>query len=669
MKEVEGVISLSEFPSIFPEIDDSARIKRAVKALKNTPGKNKLTFPHGRYVVSDSLTGDISLIDKLIDGYGALFVDKRIKNVALFRFNTCNRVTLQNLIFVSEYDYSIVSNTIKDVGALILFDKKNNSIDIKNIRMSNIFGTGIWIAPRADLPCTNINIENITSDHLRKSTLYLSSLVRGAEYAPSAIKNIRVTNLVSNYCGAYYDINGVSTRASESHWTAGVDFGEALSLLKNATFTNCHVSYASESGFHSEGGNACVNVQFHNCSSRFNGAREDAVYGYGWFTVQGVSIVNCITEGNKFPYRFNEKREIMAYQPGNTYHVDLYDRDYGKIFDNGQKLLTFNSSDELSVISQDGDKKSYNFMDRNTQKMSFGHSNFLRINSNHAVDGFKYYLSDTNYTDLIKFERFVWYKIVIQYKKTDTINTNIAFSFRGPNVTDGQKLVYIKNDLRITNLNKLMETSRTFRIDTSSSELLAMRIGTLNQVYGCKIIKLLPDTNNNLIVNPLLDETKEFDLRYYSQNHPGSANINTPDNTLVYKVADTAGGRWVTINPLAEPYAWWKRVYSHDFPIIRHQKVSVTIVYESDASVDNIDDYLQLRLSVYGEDGVLKGNKDQDIKDVSTTSKTTTFIMDGTNFIESNKCYFNISAAVVTNKTYDVVTPIKFKIVEVHLTY
>ena len=278
-KKAEGTISMTEFPLIAPEVDDTARIKRAMVALRDTPGISRLTFQQKPYTFSGDVTGDISLTDKTIDGYGALFIDKRKASSKVFGFNTCTRVTLQNFMFTSAYDYSIVSNTIKDVGQLIIFDKQNDTIKIRNIDMTNIFGTGIWIAPRTGKPCTNIEIENITSNHLRKSTLYLSSIVSGTGYTPSEIKNITVKNLISKYCGAYYDVNGVSTRASESHWTAGVDFGEALSLLENANFSNCHVSYASESGFHCEGGVACVNVQFHNCSARFNGARAGAVYG------------------------------------------------------------------------------------------------------------------------------------------------------------------------------------------------------------------------------------------------------------------------------------------------------------------------------------------------------------------------------------------------------
>jgi hypothetical protein len=108
------------------------------------------------------------------------------------------------------------------------------------------------------------------------------------------IKNQRYINCQAIRCGAI---------ATNDDWYVGFDLNECptnIMTIQDVQLVNCHAEGCLESGFHLEQAPYVYNVQFVNCTARYNGLikTDNLVYGSGFFVRNGCKLVNCEATGN-----------------------------------------------------------------------------------------------------------------------------------------------------------------------------------------------------------------------------------------------------------------------------------------------------------------------------------------------------------------------------------
>lgn len=98
-------------------------------------------------------------------------------------------------------------------------------------------------------------------------------------------------------------------------WDVGFSIAEEVTLVENVTYEGCVAEGSWESGFHVEDAPVKSGVTLVDCVSRDNGQKEKsgsgkASYGAGFMVDDGMTLVNCSSEGNIAGFRISGGRVI-----------------------------------------------------------------------------------------------------------------------------------------------------------------------------------------------------------------------------------------------------------------------------------------------------------------------------------------------------------------------
>lgn len=261
--------------------DDTAAFKLAVGAIKD--GVRTLYIPCGTYLVSEN----IELVSNMtLEGESFNSVIKRIgtslENYNVIACNGLDDVTIKNLHIQGERNEH--SGTTGEWGMCIGIRGCNNTT-VKDCKLTDAWGDGVYIGTYNDSPCTNTVIENCVIDNNRRQ----------------GISVINSNRLIVRGC--------IITNTKGTRPEAGIDFESNYStdVCKENIVENC--VFAGNAGGAVVLGNHTVTyeISIRDCTSTDNVGV--AMYGT---TVEGVPrgyfrVNNCNFRNNTRCFVLNGK--------------------------------------------------------------------------------------------------------------------------------------------------------------------------------------------------------------------------------------------------------------------------------------------------------------------------------------------------------------------------
>jgi hypothetical protein len=556
-------------------VDDTVSIKNALTEFLSSDFTTFI-FRKGTYNISDNILDAVNAQDKHINGNDAIINDIRenyLSDKPMFNFISSKNVSVKNFKV-----YGKNKDTSKTLFPFVTFTGCKY-FEVSNIYGENILSTLIQLDPRKiEGDCEYFNIYNIHANHIKGFTVFFSSY----DYSllPANIKNGNVQHVISEYNGIIKD--GI---INENSWSTGIDYGEAVTLVENVNFIDCHSSYAAESGFYSDIVTSVKNINFIGCTAKNNGLKTTAQFGSGWYGVEGITLIGCATENNKKYPIFSS----ITTAPGinNTdYSVDLYDAAIGKInysrdhqyrIDNvdGEQMLNPSFYNNYGVYRMDATDTQLN----KTINIPSIDNNGDRYTKNHFR------------TNLFRVEKknFYYVTLDIMFDTETVLNNNLIGSvvitdengiFKG---SAGNQFSLINNtELPINKRVKLCFFLNITK-DESLSQYNYCTFSVINEakvrIYGISIKRF---DKNNVIQDPyLIYDSKDLHMSLYTNYNSGIPFVG--EGVSRFKIINFNNENWLVID---KEYTGDEiGAITPEYPIKHYEKLQVKIKALTDTEI------------------------------------------------------------------------------------
>jgi len=214
-------VSIASFPKLTTELDDTARIKRALAYVESLGG-GTLTFPSGRYYVTATSTSPNVLSVKSncsLEGRGDVIIQlnaTNLTNYAIIDIRSVSNVTVKNIKVIGDKDTHQGTTGEWGMGVNII---ESSNITLDKVIVEKTWGDGIYIGCLTFTPVAhNVNIKAVNCEFQGRR---------------NGMSIIDLTNGVFNNC-IFRDTTGTLPKA-------GVDFepNSVNQLVENVRFRDC----------------------------------------------------------------------------------------------------------------------------------------------------------------------------------------------------------------------------------------------------------------------------------------------------------------------------------------------------------------------------------------------------------------------------------------------
>ena len=561
-------------------VDDTLSLKNAITEFLAS-SYTTFKFHAGVYKLSGVVMESDIVNNKHLDLNNATIHDMRtINHTPIFRFNQSDTVSIKNFKVLGKN-----AVPLRGFSSITSFMSCTN-FELDNVYAQSLMCSLVTVDPRRiEGPCEDFRISNIVTDHIGGAPICFSSWDHSQR--PSTIRRGVVENCRLSWTGVSLD--GI---VDQNSWSVGINFAEALDLLEDVTFINCHVDHSAESGFHTENDSTMRNVIFIGCSSKFNGLKDVAVFGAGWYSNKGISLIGCASEGNKKgPIILLDTISTSVHGNNNEGYIDLLDKNAGHIqFDQsyiprvdnvlGEQFMNKGFSNSYGTPRADASDKIIYRTPPNFKTDSKGRR--------YLETGFRtnaFMLDDIPTTFIVTLD--VMYpagsiprSLPVSFARMnfdgDLLTQSGTSAISTPGPSDFSTLP-VDTILKLQSIHTISRNS----INHPTGDYLSLVVNSNknSRVYDVSIRRL--DKNTNLIADNRLNhygyDFKATKFLQYNSRVP-----LVGEGLTHFKVAEYAGERWFTRDTL---YTGQEFATTDNYPLTSYDKLELVIVTVADREI------------------------------------------------------------------------------------